>query len=218
MPALVVAAAMLAAPAGATEQAASPLSDAPDSRPRLAAPTIDAADYAQALQRWRRAEDINGWIGARFEYDMSRAMRLSETQRNGSGARLAIMPPAEFFAAPRGVCVDLARFGVETLRALEPLTEPRYWMIEFAPVTIAGNTLRLHWVAAYRRDGAYYVYADSKRPGHIAGPYASLAEFAADYARYRGREIVRTRELETYERRQRTAAARQERPAATPSP
>jgi len=33
--------------------------------------------------------------------------------------------------------VDLARFAVETLRAVAPETKPRYLMIEFDPVTMA---------------------------------------------------------------------------------
>jgi hypothetical protein len=38
-----------------------------------------------ALAAWHSAEDVNAWIGARFEYDTARAMRLSETQRQASG-------------------------------------------------------------------------------------------------------------------------------------
>jgi hypothetical protein len=44
-------------------------------------------------------------------------------------------------------------------------------MIEFDPVSLAGNTLRRHWIASYERNGMRYFFADSKRPGHIAGPY-----------------------------------------------
>jgi hypothetical protein len=137
-------------------------------------------------------------------------MLLSETQR-GSGARLSIHEPAEFFAAPSGVCVDLSRFAVETLRRLDPTLVARYLMIEFAPVTINGNTLRLHWLASFTRDGRHYFFADSRRPGHIAGPYASAQEFVEQYAAYRGREIVAFRELDSYQRRQRAVAAKQAR-------
>src|SRR5688572_11614400 len=106
------------------------LSDAPD--PRHAARTAfkDARSYDEALRVWHGAEDVNAWIGARFEYDRFRAMLLSETQRSQSG-RVAIHRPDAFFAAPSGVCVDLARFAVETLRAVEPQAKPAYVMIEF---------------------------------------------------------------------------------------
>lgn len=190
--------------------AADPTSDAPEHR--VNAPTLfsDAPSYGEALRLWRSAEDINAWVGAHFQYDTARAMRLSETERNKSGG-IAIHAPDAFFAAPRGVCVDLARFGVETLRAIAPQSKPAYVMIEFAPVSIAGNTLRRHWLVTFERDGLHYFFADSKRPGYIAGPYASTRAFIDAYARYRGREVVAFRGMDTYERRTRTLATRQSR-------
>jgi hypothetical protein len=131
---------------------------------------------------------------------------LRVRQRNG---RLPIHAPDAFFSVPQGVCVDLARFAVDTLRAIDPAARPRYLMIEFDPVTLSGQTLRRHWVALFERDGQQYVFADSKRPGHIAGPYADVQDYIADYARYRGRSIVAHREADSYERRLRTAASRQ---------
>jgi len=193
---------------------ADPASDAPEARYLTVTPLKPASSYAEALQAWRDADDLNAWIGARFEYDRSRAMLLSETQRARSG-RLAIHAPEDFFAAPRGVCVDLARFAVDTLRVIDPRSAPAFLMIEFAPVSIAGNTLRLHWLAMYRRGEGYYFFADSKRPGHIAGPYVSVDQFIREYAQYRGREVVSFRQLESYERKMRKQAAkryREERP------
>lgn len=193
------------APAAATD----PASDAPDG-PRPQVVFKDAASYTQALQVWRTPEDVNAWIGAKFHYDMPRAMLLSENQRGKSGP-LPIHPPHEFFAAPSGICVDLSRFAVETLRQIDPDAKARYLMIEFAPVTVSGNTLRMHWVAAFVRDGQYYFFADSKRPGHLAGPYASPAQFIAEYSTYRNRQIVAFRELDSFQRKQRALATKQSR-------
>jgi hypothetical protein len=190
--------------------AANPASDAPEQRFAPAAPLREAASYVEALREWRSVDDVNAWIGARFEYDKTRALLLSETQRRGK-ATIAIYAPPAFFAAPSGVCVDLSRFGVETLRAIAPETKPAYLMIEFSPVLMAGNTLRRHWLVTFERDGKRYFFADSKRPGYIAGPYASTREFIDDYARYRGREVVSYQEAETYERKTRTLATRQSR-------
>ncbi len=189
-------------------QAADPASDAPEIQRLQTVSFKDAASYLQALQIWRTPEDVNAWIGARFEYDMSRAMLLSETQR-GESVKFSIFEPKEFFAAPSGVCVDLSRFAIETLQHIAPDVKASYLMIEFAPVTIGGNTLRLHWLASFQRNGEYYFFADSKRPGHIAGPYASTQDFVEQYARYRGRQIVAFRELETYQRQQRTLVPKQ---------
>ena len=189
-------------------------SDAPDARAPAAANFIAPASYDAALQTWRGADDINAWIGARFEYDRARALQLSETQRS-AGARLPIHPARAFYDAPHGVCVDLSRFAVETLRAIDPQARPAYLMIEFEPVSIAGNVLRRHWVATFVRDGQHWFFADSKRPGHIAGPYRSTREFIDDYARFRGRSVAAFRELDSFERKTRVLAVRQDR---TPAP
>jgi hypothetical protein len=121
-----------------------------------------------ALQGWRTVEDVNAWIGARFEYDIPRALRAVGDPANAE-RRLPIHAPQDFYVSPRGVCVDLARFGVETLRAVDPKSRPAYVMIEFDPVSISGNTLRRHWVVSFERNGQRFFFADSKRPGHIAG-------------------------------------------------
>ena len=118
--------------------------------------------------------------------------------------------------SPRGVCVDVARFAVESLRVIDPQAQAGYLMIEFNPATLSGQTLRRHWVATFERDGQLYVFGDSKRPGHFAGPYADAAAFVADYARYRGREVVAFRQLPTFERQRRQLANKQAREAAQP--
>jgi hypothetical protein len=209
--------ASLLAACGTLPDAADPNSDAPEAVAPAGTPK-EAASYQDALKLWRDAEDVNAWIGAKFRYDMARAMQLSETQRSRNG-RMPIHAPADFFTTPTGVCVDVARFAVESLRTIDPAAKPAYVMIEFDPVSIGGNTLRRHWVVSFERGGGRYFFADSKRPGHIAGPYASTKEFMAEYARYRGRQIVSFREMQSYERTQRTLAtrkAREEQPARTP--
>lgn len=190
------------------QPAADPLSDAPEGRMSSSAPLVDEpSTYAQALERWRGAEDVHAWIGARFNYDKARAVQLSETQRQKSG-RLPVIAPPEFFAQPDGVCVDLARFAVETLRRIDPAAKAAYVMIEFDPLTIAGNTLRRHWLVSFENDGRRYFFADSKRPGHVDGPYASTREFIEEYEKYRGRRIVAFQERESFERQHRAAARR----------
>jgi hypothetical protein len=192
----------------AAAQPADPLSDAPEQRSLPAESLVEAANYDEALARWRDADDVNAWIGARFQYDMQRALRLSETQRE-RGGRLPVHAPQAFFAQPNGVCVDLARFAVETLRRIDPESKPAYLMIEFDPVTIQGQVLRRHWVARFERAGQLYFFADSKRPGHLAGPYADTAAYIRDYAAYRGRGIVAFREMQSTDRQRRTLASKQ---------
>ena len=85
---------------------ADPASDAPAARAAHAGftpPFKDAPSYAAALTRWQGADDVNDWIGARFQYDMACALLLSESQRQRN-ARLAITAPAAFFDARQGVC------------------------------------------------------------------------------------------------------------------
>jgi len=167
-----------------------------------------AASYEQALQVWKSPEDINGWIAANFSYDRARALQLSETQR-AKNKRVSIHEPAEFFDTKTGVCVDLSRFGVETLKRIDPSSDPRYLMIEFDPVQVKGNMLRLHWLVSFKREGKIYLFADSKRPGHIGGPYNSLEAFIIEYEQYRGRKIVSFRELNSYEKQRKTQAQKQ---------
>jgi len=198
-------------------QRADPASDAPEGQRPRTAEFKDAASYPQALQAWRTPEDVNAWIGAKFQYDMSRAMMLSESQRSRSGP-VHIHEAEEFFSAPSGICVDLSRFAVETLQRIAPELKAHYLMIEFSPVSIGGNTLRMHWLAAFTRGGQHYFFADSKRPGHLAGPYASTAEYIAEYSAYRNRQVVAFRELESYKRKQRTMAAKQKREQRSPEP
>ncbi len=189
-------------------QAADPLSDAPEGQAAPPAPHVDAPTYAEALTRWRSAADINAWIGARFSYDRERALLLSETQRQKNG-RMPIITAPDFFARPTGVCVDLSRFAVETLRQVDPAAKATYVMIEFDPQTVAGNTLRRHWVASFESGGQKYFFADSKRPGVVAGPFDGTQQFIEAYATYRGRRIVAFQERNSFERQMRQAAGRQ---------
>jgi hypothetical protein len=192
----------------AAVRAADPLSDAPEGPAPVASVAVpDAATYEDALKRWRSAQELNAWIGARFSYDPARALQLSETQRQLNG-RMPIIAPSDFFTKPSGVCVDLSRFAVETLRRVAPAAKPVYVMIEFDPVTLSGQTLRRHWLTGIELDGQRYFFADSKRPGVMAGPYASTRDFIDEYEQYRGRRIVSFQERASYERQMRAAASR----------
>ena len=172
--------------------------------------THDVSSYDAALQRWRTPEDVNAWIAARFQYDTQRAMLLSEGERALKDAP-AIYAPQAFFASPKGVCVDLARFAVEALREVSPELAPRYVLIEFEPTSIAGHTYRLHWVASFERLGKRYFFADSNRPGYIAGPYGTTQEYIDEYAQYRARRIVTFKELSSYQRRSKMPAQKRAR-------
>jgi hypothetical protein len=170
--------------------------------------------YDRAVQTWKSPDDVNAWIAASFSYDVDRAIQLSATQRQKNGT-IAVHEPAAFFETGSGVCVDLARFGVETVRRVAPQTEPRYLMLELEPAQIRGNTLRLHWLVSFRRDDKLYFFADSKRPGHIAGPYDDTQAFVASYA-YDGRKVISFREVETYEKTRRSRAVMRHRAPAAP--
>ncbi len=184
-------------------------SDAPEYE-RDATVLLKAPDsYEQALRIWKTPEDINAWIAANFSYDTARAVRFSETQR-AKNANLSIYNPVEFFNTRTGMCVDLSRFGVEAMRHIDPQSEPMYLVIEFDPIQLNGNTLRLHWLVSFKRDGKSYFFADSKRPGQISGPYNDTREFIKEYEQYRNRRIVAFRELESYQKQQQTQALKQQ--------
>lgn len=180
-------------------------SDAPEHTRDSTAVFEAAESYEHALQVWKTPEDINAWIAANFIYDMTRSMRLSENQRSNK-EQFAIYKPMEFFATKSGMCVDLSRFAVETLKEIDVQNDSKYLMIEFDPIQINGNTLRRHWLASFKRDGKTYFFADSKRPGHIAGPYNNTKAFINEYEQYRGRKIISFRELASYQKQRRTQA------------
>jgi len=184
------------------------LPDAPEPRARAAAAIDMPKRYADALAAWRTPEDVARFIDASFVYDRDRALALAE-RPDARAPRPAIHAPEAMFERPQGVCIDLARFGVETLNRIDAGYGARYVMIEFDPVVIDGRSLRRHWVATFRREGKLWVFADSRRPGHVAGPYDDVDAFIADYARYRGQRIVASRETDTFLRVQRTARATQ---------
>lgn len=177
--------------------------DEPEYARDLTRPFKTADSYEHALHIWKTPEDINAWIAANFLYDTARAMLLSESQKT-KNEQFSISPPGEFFKTKTGVCVDLSRFGVETLSRIDPQSDPKYLMIEFNPIQIKGNTLRLHWLVSFKRAGKTYFFADSKRPGHIAGPYDDTQAFIKEYEQYRGRKIIAFRELPSYQKQQRT--------------
>jgi hypothetical protein len=192
-----------------------PSSDAPEYPCNSTVLFKAAGSYEHALQIWKTPEDINAWIAANFSYDMERAVRLSETQRR-KDERFSVYLPSEFFNTKAGVCVDLSRFSVETLKRINPQSDPKYLMIEFDPIQITGNTLRLHWLVSFKRNGKTYFFADSKRPGHIAGPYHDVREFINEYAQYRGRKIVAFREVESYQKQRRSQALKLQAPEKKP--
>jgi hypothetical protein len=171
--------------------------------------TPAVASFDEAIKRWRSPQEVNAWIGVSFRYDRARALQLSETQRSVAGSTDVIYTPAAFYARPKGICVDLARFAVETLTAISPATQPRYVMIEFDPVIVEGEVLRRHWLASYEAEGGRYFFADSSRPGHIDGPYASLEAFIEAYAGFRRQTIVSFQEATTYRRRMKAFTATQ---------
>ena len=192
-------AAALFAACDATLAGVDPDSDAPAPRAATAQPQPVFASYADALAAWRKPEDVSAWIGARFAYDGNRALLLSESER-AVGRAPAIYEPSEFYSRPIGICVDLSRFAVETLRLLAPELNPRYLMVEFSPTLRTGKVLRRHWLASYERDGGHYFFADSKVPGQISGPYASVQAFISEYAAVRQRQVLGFRQQDSYRR------------------
>lgn len=135
-------------------------------RPNVRFPASDS--YESATRFWKTPEDIAAWIEGNFVYDKGRAVVFSETRRRGEG-EAHVYTPSEFFRIKRGVCVDLARFAVETLKVVDPATNPKYVMIEFEPVRIGEDILRFHWLVSFRREGKAYFFADSERPGYVVG-------------------------------------------------
>jgi len=179
------------------------LPDEPEVGRKEAIPYKMIDSYAQALGLWKTAEDINKWVTGSFTYDRARAIELASNQKNRKKG-VSVYMPSEFFVTKSGVCVDLARFGVETLKIIDPNSDPNYLMIEFDPIRINGNPFRLHWLVSFKKNGMKYFFCDSKRPGYIGGPYISTQVFISEYEHYRNRKIVAHSEVESYQKRRKS--------------
>ena len=199
-----------AAVTDAPPDVAARLTDEPEADSVVLDSFVATHSYDQALQAWRSPEDVNAWIAALFRYDVARVVSMAAPDSVNAAER-EVYEPARVFAERSGVCVDLARFAVETLRRVAPGCAARYLRVEFEPVIVDGATLRFHWLVVFTGDDGLYVFADSKRPGHIAGPYDTLEAFRAEYEQYRGRTILDYRELESYRARRKAAATAAER-------
>ncbi len=171
-----------------SSQIADPFSDAPETAGTLSVPFKAADSYEGALQVWETPEDINAWVAAHFTYDMQRALRLAETQK-AKNERISIYTPAEFFDAKTGVCVDLSRFGVETLKRIDPQSEPKYLMIEFDPVQIGGNIALAGEFQTWRQG---VLFCRLQTPGAYGRP---LQQCAGVYRRLRTLQRAKDRRV-----------------------
>lgn len=158
-----------------------------------------SSTYEEQVESWNTPEDISRWMGKSFSYDRPRALLLSETQRSKK-EKTAIYTPSELYLKRSGVCIDLTRFAVETAKKIDSGLEAKYLMIEFEPIEVDGNILRLHWIATYTKNGKFYFYGDSKRPEFIAGPYESTDQFLKEYEKFRGRKVISHKVLDSFEK------------------
>ena len=150
--------------------------------------TNDSISYETVLTQWKTVANVNNWIKENFRYSFERAKQLAENSTTRE--QLHIYSPAELYQTKKGVCIDLARFAVETINMLDTSKHIQYLMIEFEPIIIDSSIIKKHWMAVYRDSSGYYFLADSKRPGFITAPYKTVDDFIADYQTYRGRKII----------------------------
>jgi hypothetical protein len=174
------------------------LSDAPAYRMDSRATNEDSSiSYAEDIQNWKTIAEVNSWIAENFRYDMQRARLLAGSSRS----KISIYEPAEVFHNKAGVCVDLARFAFETIEMIDPDLDLHYLMVEFEPFKIGNSTFRRHWLVVYQKKELLYVLADSKRPGHLSGPYPHMADFIAEYQTFRKRKIISYKLTDTYRKK-----------------
>ncbi|MHC4638939.1 MAG: transglutaminase-like domain-containing protein [Planctomycetota bacterium] len=176
------------------------LSDAPSSQIDVKETDCTSKlSYYGALQNWKTVKDVNNWIGQNFEYDMDRAMQLADN--SGTRGKTNIYKPDELFHHKKGVCIDLARFALETIQAIDPAIDIKYLLIEFEPLLMGNRVFKNHWMIMYKENDQLYIMADTKRPGHISGPYNAMSEFITAYEDFRKRKIISYKITDTYKKR-----------------
>ena len=161
-------------------------------------PDTSLISYDNALLQWETISDVNIWMKNNFHYDFERANELSEN--SSTREKTNIYTPLELYQTKKGVCIDLSRFAVETINILDTSIHIQYLMIEFEPIIINGGIIRKHWMAVYQDSLGYYLLADSKRPGYIAGPYKNVDKFIDNYQIFRERKIVSWKILSSYKK------------------
>jgi|SRR5688500_6612442 len=155
--------------------------------------------YEEAiLTKWKTIKDINAWIAQHFNYDLDRALELADHSETREISN--IYTPTQTFDAKKGICVDLARFAVETIQAVDPSINVKYLMIEFEPIRIGNRVLKRHWMVVYKENNQLYTMADTKYPGFIDGPYSDISEFVMEYQKIRKRKIKSYSMLDTYKK------------------
>jgi hypothetical protein len=142
---------------------------------------------------------VNNWIKNNFRYSIERAKQLAEN--SSTRGKTPIYSPVELYQIKEGVCIDISRFAVETINIIDTSKHVQFLMIEFEPIIIDSSILKKHWIAIYQDSSGYYLLADSKRPGHIAGPYKNVDDFIAEYQIFRDRKIISWKILPGYEKR-----------------
>lgn len=172
------------------------LSDASNDTTFYQSGTYDSISYETVLTQWKTVANVNNWIKENFRYSFERAKQLADN--SPTREQLHIYSPAELYHTKKGVCIDLARFAVETITILDTSKHIQYLMIEFEPINIDGSIIKKHWMTVYRDSSGYYFLADSKRPGLITGPYRIVDDFITDYQTFRERKIVSWKILISY--------------------
>ena len=121
------------------------LSDAPSSQIDLRRTDCRSRlSYYEALQNWKTVKEVSNWIAQNFEYDMDRAMQLANNSK--TRGKTNIYKPEELFHHKKGVCIDLARFALETIQAIDPAINVKYLLIEFEPVLMDNLIFKNHWM------------------------------------------------------------------------
>ncbi len=186
------------------------LSDAPDDSILHPVDTLKLLSYTTALKQWKTVAEVNKWIKENFRYEIERAKQLAENSLERE--KTEIYSPVEFYQIKKGVCLDLSRFAVETTNSIDTSKHVQYLMIEFEPIIIDHSLLKKHWVAIFQEAAGFYIFADSKRPGHISGPYKNVDDFIVDYQTFRARKIVDWKVLPSYQKKKKMMQQKMTRP------
>lgn len=166
----------------------------------------ESQSYQDVIKKWGSYLEVNLWISSNFRYSISRAKELGENSQVRD--KTPILTPAELFAKKSGVCIDLSRFGVETLNSIDSSYRAKYLMLDFEPIEVEGRILRKHWLAVFSKGGNLYVFADSKTPGKLWGPYRDLSVFVSAYQQFRSRKINDWKLLPSYQKKRLSKSVR----------
>lgn len=165
--------------------------------------------YNEALNKWKGAEDIVNWLSLNITYDVERSVYIKKLadkikllvvqneETNKYNNEFFSYRAQDFLAYKKGVCLDVARFGVSSLNKIDPNLNARFLKIKHVGIKKDGIIRVSHVMAIYKKQDEFFIFADSKKMDRHSGPYKDIHTFITIYEKFLGQKIKSYKVIDT---------------------